>query len=125
VLGEHVQQSGSNITADRLRFDFSHPEKLTDEQLRRVEELVNEAIAADYAVCVDQMSLEEAQASGALAFFGERYGERVNVYSIGEFSKEVCGGPHVEHTGQLGHFKIQKQESIGRGLRRIRAVLEE
>ncbi|HOG45060.1 MAG TPA: alanine--tRNA ligase [Anaerolineae bacterium] len=124
VLGEHVRQAGSNITVDRLRFDFAHPEKLTDEQLQRVEDLVNEAIAADYPVCVDQMSLEEAQASGALAFFGERYGDRVNVYSIGEFSKEVCGGPHVEHTGQLGHFKIQKQEAVGRGLRRIRAVLE-
>ncbi len=123
VLGEHVQQSGSNITAERLRFDFSHPEKLTPEQLQKVEDLVNEAIAADYAVCTDTMSLEEAQASGALAFFGERYGDKVNVYSIGEFSKEVCGGPHVERTGELGHFKIQKQESIGRGLRRIRAVL--
>ena len=125
VLGEHVHQAGSNITAERLRFDFTHPEKLTDEQLQRVEDLVNEAIAADYPVCVDQMSLEEAQASGALAFFGERYGDRVNVYSIGEFSKEVCGGPHVEHTGQLGHFKIQKQEAVGRGTRRIRAVLED
>ena len=124
VLGEHVHQAGSNITAERLRFDFTHPEKLTDEQLQRVEDLVNEAIAADYPVCMDQMSLEAAQAGGALAFFGERYGDRVNVYSIGEFSKEVCGGPHVEHTGELGHFKIQKQESVGRGLRRIRAAVE-
>lgn len=125
VLGEHVQQAGSNITAERLRFDFSHPQKLTDEELQKVEGLVNEAIAADYAVCADSMSLEEAQASGALAFFGERYGDRVNVYSIGELSREVCGGPHVERTGELGRFKIQKQESIGRGLRRIRAILEE
>ncbi|MGQ9684041.1 MAG: alanine--tRNA ligase [Anaerolineae bacterium] len=124
VLGEHVQQAGSNITAERLRFDFSHPDKLTDEQLQRVEDLVNEAIAADYAVCVDSMTLEEAQAKGALAFFGERYGDRVNVYSIGDFSMEVCGGPHVQRTGQLGHFKIQKQEAVGRGLRRIRAVVE-
>ncbi len=123
VLGEHVHQAGSNITAERLRFDFSHPEKLTDEQLQKVEDLVNQAIAADYPVCVDQMSLEEAQAAGALAFFGERYGDRVNVYTIGEFSREVCGGPHVEHTGELGHFKIQKQEAVGRGLRRIRAVV--
>ena len=124
VLGEHVHQAGSNITAERLRFDFTHPEKLTDEQLARVEELVNQAIAADYPVCVDEMSLEEAQARGALAFFGERYGERVRVYSIADFSMEVCGGPHVERTGQLGHFKIQKQEAVGRGVRRIRAVLE-
>ncbi|MDI7276667.1 MAG: alanine--tRNA ligase-related protein, partial [Anaerolineae bacterium] len=124
VLGEHVHQAGSNITAERLRFDFSHPEKLTDEQIAIVEELVNQAIAADYPVCVDQMTLEEAQARGALAFFGERYGDRVNVYSIADFSMEVCGGPHVERTGQLGRFRIQKQEAIGRGLRRIRAVLE-
>ncbi len=124
VLGEHVHQAGSNITAERLRFDFTHPEKLTDEQLARVEELVNQAIAADYPVCVDEMSLEEAQARGALAFFGERYGERVRVYSIADFSMEVCGGPHVERTGQLGHFRIQKQEAVGRGVRRIRAVLE-
>ncbi|MCL6431531.1 MAG: alanine--tRNA ligase [Anaerolineae bacterium] len=124
VLGEHVHQAGSNITAERLRFDFTHPEKLTDEQIARVEELVNQAIAADYPVCVDEMSLEEAQARGALAFFGERYGDRVRVYSIADFSMEVCGGPHVERTGQLGHFRIQKQEAVGRGLRRIRAVLE-
>jgi alanyl-tRNA synthetase len=123
VLGEHVQQAGSNITADRLRFDFFHPQKLTDEELQKVEDLVNQAIEADYPVCVDTMALAEAEAVGALAFFGERYGGRVNVYSIGDFSKEVCGGPHVERTGQLGRFRIQKQESIGRGLRRIRAVL--
>jgi alanyl-tRNA synthetase len=123
VLGEHVHQAGSNITAERLRFDFTHPDKLTDEQLQKVEDLVNQAIAADYPVCVDAMSLEEAQAKGALAFFGERYGDRVNVYSIGDFSMEVCGGPHVERTGQIGHFKIQKQEAVGRGLRRIRAVV--
>ena len=123
VLGEHVHQAGSNITAERLRFDFTHPEKLTDEQLQKVEDLVNQAIAADYPVCVDSMTLEEAQARGALAFFGERYGERVNVYSIGDFSMEVCGGPHVQRTGQLGHFKIQKQEAVGRGMRRIRAVV--
>ena len=125
VLGEHVHQAGSNITAERLRFDFTHPEKLTDQELQRVEDLVNQAIAADYPVCVDTMSLEEAQTRGALAFFGERYGDRVNVYSIGDFSMEVCGGPHVERTGQLGHFRIQKQEAVGRGLRRIRAVLED
>ena len=125
VLGEHVHQAGSNITAERLRFDFTHPEKLTDEQLQKVEDLVNQAIAADYPVCVDTMSLEEAEAAGALAFFGERYGDRVNVYSIADFSKEVCGGPHVERTGQIGHFKIQKQEAVGRGVRRIRAVVED
>ncbi|MEW5717484.1 MAG: alanine--tRNA ligase-related protein, partial [Chloroflexota bacterium] len=123
VLGASVHQMGSNITAERLRFDFSYAEKLTPEQIRAVEEIVNAQIANDLPVAVQVMSLDEATGSGALAFFGEKYGERVKVYAIGAFSKEVCGGPHVTRTGELGKFKITKQESVGQGVRRVRAVL--
>ncbi|WP_020614236.1 alanine--tRNA ligase [Sediminispirochaeta bajacaliforniensis] len=125
VLGEHVQQKGSNITAERLRFDFVHPEKMSDEEVRRVEEIVNQQIDRDLPVTMEMMGLEEARAAGALAFFESKYGEQVKVYSIGDFSKEVCGGPHVEHTGQLGRFKITKEQSSSAGVRRIRAVLED
>ncbi|MFP4329382.1 MAG: alanine--tRNA ligase [Alkalispirochaetaceae bacterium] len=124
VLGSHVSQKGSNITADRLRFDFSHPEKLSPEELTRVEEIVNEKIREDLPITVDKMSLEEAKQKGALAFFGDRYDEVVKVYSIGEFSKEVCGGPHVERTGVLGSFRIVKEQSSSQGVRRIKAVLD-
>jgi alanyl-tRNA synthetase len=124
VLGEHVAQRGSNITAERLRFDFSHPEKLTPEQLKAVEQIVNRQIERDLAVTVALMPLEQAIAEGARAFFGEKYGEQVKVYSIGDFSKEVCGGPHVDRSSELGRFKIVKEEAVGQGLRRIRAVLE-
>ncbi len=124
VLGPHVEQRGSNITAERLRFDFSHPEKLTTEQLQAVENLVNEQIDRDLPVTFEKMRLEEAQAGGAIGLFEERYGDWVHVYSVGDFSKEVCGGPHVASTGELGHFRIVKEQSIGTGLRRIRAVLE-
>ncbi|ADK82244.1 alanine--tRNA ligase [Sediminispirochaeta smaragdinae] len=125
VLGEHVQQKGSNITTERLRFDFVHPEKMSDEEVRRVEEIVNQQIDRDLPVSMEMMSLDEARAAGALAFFESKYGEQVKVYSIGDFSKEVCGGPHVEHTGQLGRFKITKEQSSSAGVRRIRAVLED
>ena len=125
VLGEHVHQMGSNITSERLRFDFSHPDRLTDEQVAAVEDLVNRQIQADLPVSMQVMPLEQALAGGALAFFGEKYGEQVKVYAIGNFSKEVCGGPHVNHTGELGRFHIGKQEAVGRGVRRIRASLEE
>jgi alanyl-tRNA synthetase len=124
VLGTHVEQRGSNITAERLRFDFSHPQKLTPEQLTAVEELVNEQIARDLPVICEKMRLEEARERGAIGLFEDRYGDWVNVYSAGDYSKEVCGGPHVAHTGELGHFRIVKQKAIGAGLRRIRAVLE-
>jgi alanyl-tRNA synthetase len=124
VLGGHVAQRGSNITAERLRFDFSHPEKLTPEQLKAVEQIVNRQIERDLAVTVALMPLEQAIAEGARAFFGEKYGEQVKVYSIGDFSKEVCGGPHVDRSSELGRFKIVKEEAVGQGLRRIRAVLE-
>ncbi len=123
VLGDHVKQKGSNITADRLRFDFSHPEKMTPEQLQTVEALVNKQIQQDLPVSMQAMSLEEASRDGAMALFTNKYEEHVKVYSIGDFSKEVCGGPHVDHTGLLGTFKIKKEESSSSGVRRIRAVL--
>ena len=123
-MGEHVQQKGSNITVERLRFDFTHPEKMTPEQIREVEDLVNRQIEADLPVTMEVMSLDEAKKAGALAFFGDKYDEKVKVYSIGDFSKEVCGGPHVERTGAMGRFKIKKEQSSSAGVRRIRAVLE-
>lgn len=123
VLGDHVEQKGSNITAERLRFDFSHPEKLTPEQIQEVEDMVNRQIARDLPVKKEVMNVKEAEESGALAFFGEKYDEQVKVYTIGDFSKEVCGGPHVEHLGELGRFKIKKEQSSSSGIRRIRAVL--
>ena len=125
VLGEHAKQKGSNITTERLRFDFSHPEKMTKQQLQQVEELVNEQIARDLPVTCEEMTLEEAKESGATGLFENKYGEKVKVYTIGDFSKEICGGPHVSHTGELGHFKIKKEESSSAGVRRIKAILSE
>jgi alanyl-tRNA synthetase len=125
ILGPQVQQAGSNITAERLRFDFTYPEKLRESQLRQVEQLVNEQIQADLPITIETTTLDEALQEGALAFFGERYGEKVKVYTIGNFSKEVCGGPHVEHTGLLGQFKLGKQEAVGSGKRRIYGYIED
>ncbi len=124
VLGEHAKQKGSNITTERLRFDFSHPDKMTPEQIKQVEDLVNEQIARDLTVTCEEMTLEEAKKSGAMGLFENKYGEKVKVYTIGDFSKEICGGPHVSHTGELGHFKIKKEESSSAGVRRIKAILE-
>ena len=124
VLGGYVKQLGSNITAERLRFDFNHPQALTKEEIKQVEDLVNEQIEKDLPVVCETMSLDEARAQGAAAQFDAKYGEMVKVYSIGDFSKEVCGGPHVEHTSQLGHFKIVKEQSSSAGVRRIKAILE-
>ena len=124
VLGEHATQKGSNITTERLRFDFSHPEKMTKEQLQQVEDIVNEQIKRDLPVTCEEMTLEEAKKSGAMGLFENKYGDKVKVYTIGDFSKEICGGPHVSHTGELGHFKIKKEESSSAGVRRIKAVLE-
>lgn len=124
VLGDHVQQKGSNITAERLRFDFSHPEPMTEAEKKEVERLVNEAIKADLPVTMEVMPLEEAKKIGAMALFGEKYEDVVKVYKIGDFSIEVCGGPHVERTGSLGRFCIKKEQSSSSGVRRIRAVLE-
>jgi alanyl-tRNA synthetase len=124
VLGPGVRQMGSNITPERLRFDFAHASRVTPDELRQVEALVNEQIAADVPVTVETMPLDQALAAGALAFFGEKYGDQVKVYTAGGFSKEVCGGPHVAHTGELGRFRIVKEEAVGQGVRRVRAVLE-
>lgn len=132
VLGEHVFQRGSNITPERLRFDFSHPEKLTDEQIKRVEEIVNEMIRNDLTVHFELLDLTEAKRAGAIGIFQDKYaqlGGKVKVYFIGDkaskvyFSREVCGGPHVEHTGVLDEFHIIKEEAVSSGVRRIKAVL--
>ncbi len=123
ILGDHVKQSGSNITEERLRFDFTHPQKMTPEEIKKVEDLVNEQIQRDLTVTCEEMSYDEAKESGAIGLFTNKYGERVKVYTIGDFSKEICGGPHVEHTGDMGTFKIKKEESSSSGIRRIKAVL--
>lgn len=123
VLGNHIEQRGSNITAERLRFDFSHPGKITDEEKQKVEAIVNQVIADDLLVNFEETTVEQAEAKGAIGLFKVKYGERVKVYSIGEFSKEICGGPHIQRTGQLGQFKIIKEESSSQGVRRIKAVL--
>ncbi|MBM4402316.1 MAG: alanine--tRNA ligase, partial [Candidatus Cloacimonetes bacterium] len=124
VLGGHVQQKGSNITEERLRFDFSHDKPLSELEIKRISELVNQKIAEDLPITMEIMTLDKAKTAGALAFFGEKYGEKVKVYSIGDFSREVCGGPHTKRTGELGHFKIIKQESVGKGVRRVKGVIE-
>lgn len=124
VLGDHVQQKGSNITAERLRFDFSHSQKVTPEQLKQVEEIVNQQIKRGLPVSFVAMSFQEAVDGGALAFFGERYPEKVKVYSVGDFSKEICAGPHVENIKELGKFSIMKEEASSAGVRRIYAKLE-
>ena len=123
VLGEHATQKGSNITTERLRFDFAHPQKVTKEELEKVQEIVNEQIKRDLPVTCEEMTLEEAKNSGATGLFESKYGDKVKVYTIGDFSKEICGGPHVEHTGVLGKFVIKKEEASSSGVRRIKAVL--
>ncbi len=136
ALGDHVVQKGSNITAERLRFDFSHSEKMTPEQIKEVENLVNGAIAADFPVTCEEISLEEAKKRGAMGVFDSKYGEKVKVYTVAPlkadgspdlglaYSQEICGGPHVKNTGILGEFKVQKEEASSAGVRRIKAVLE-
>jgi alanyl-tRNA synthetase len=124
VLGPHVEQRGSNITTERLRFDFLHGERLTAEQLAAVEDLVNAQIARDLQVCQQEMSIDAARDMGAIGLFGERYGEQVKVYAIGDFSVEICGGPHVARTSDLGHFRIVKEEAVAAGIRRIRAIVQ-
>ena len=131
VLGDHVEQKGSNITAERLRFDFSHPQKMTPDEILRVEAIVSDAIQKDYPVHFEAMSLPDAKASGALGYFEDKYaqlGGNIKVYIIGDdtkgyFSKEICGGPHVSRTGELGSFKIQKEEAVSAGVRRIKAIV--
>jgi alanyl-tRNA synthetase len=124
VLGEHANQKGSNITKERLRFDFTHGQKLTQEELRNVEDIVNEVIRKGLPVTFREMNYEEAKEAGAEGLFAHKYGDIVKVYSIGDFSKEICGGPHVENTSSLGLFKIVKEESVASGVRRIKAVLK-
>jgi len=124
VLGEHVAQKGSNITADRLRFDFVHPRPMTDEEKDSVEKMINDRIAENLPVSVRSMSIEQARNINARALFEGKYGEKVKVYSIGDFSIEICGGPHVEAIGDIGVFSIVKEQSVSRGIRRVRAVLD-
>ena len=123
VLGAHVHQRGSNITAERMRFDFSHPAKMTDEEKQKTEDLVNEWISQEIPVEHLEMKKEDAIKMGAEAMFIEKYGDIVSVYKIGDVSLELCGGPHVSNTSELGHFKIKKEESSSSGVRRIKAIL--
>ena len=124
VLGDHVHQKGSNITEERMRFDFSHDSKMTPEELKMAEDLVNEYINMNLDVVRTEMKKEEAIATGAECMFIEKYPDIVTVYTIGDISKELCGGPHVSNTSELGHFKIKKEEASSAGVRRIKAVLE-
>lgn len=123
VLGNHVRQMGSNITPERLRFDFTHDKKLTKEEIEMIEKIVNEKIREGLEVKRIDMPLEEAKKIGALGFFEDKYGDIVSVYMIGDYSKEICGGPHVDNTSKLGVFKIIKEEGVAAGIRRIKAIL--
>jgi len=124
VLSKDIVQKGSNITPERLRFDFNFDRKLTPEEIKKIEDLVNEKIKAALPVVREEMGVEEAKKRGAQAEFGAKYGEKVSVYTIGKFSCEICMGPHVKNTSELGHFKIIKEEGVAAGVRRIKAVLE-
>ncbi len=124
ILGDGVYQKGSNITAERLRFDFSFDRKMTAEEIKAVTDIVNEAIRKDIPVVCEEMTVDEAKAAGAIGVFGDKYGEKVKVYTMGEYSKEICGGPHAERTGDLKCFKIQKESSSSAGVRRIKAVID-
>ena len=124
VCSPEVNQKGSNITEERLRFDFNLPQPMTAEQIKAVEDMVNEVIEKKVPVVMKEISLEEAKAEGFTGLFESKYGERVKTYTIGDFSKEICGGPHVENTGELGKFRIVKEQSCGSGIRRIKAILE-
>lgn len=121
---DNANQKGSNITEERLRFDFTFPRALTPEEIKEVEDKVNEAIKADVPVVCEEMTVEEAKEQGAVGLFTAKYGEKVKVYTMGKYSKEICGGPHASHTGELGHFRIVKEQSSSAGVRRIKAVLE-
>ena len=125
VLGDEVAQKGSNITAERLRFDFSFGRKMTPEEIQEVERLVNEYIDAKAPIVCEEMTVDEAKAQGAIGLFTSKYGERVKVYTMGPYSKEICGGPHASNTGDLKHFTIKKEESSSAGVRRIKAVIGE
>ena len=124
ILSSEIYQKGSNITVERLRFDFNYPQKLTDEQIKKIEDLVNKKIAENMPVKVSEMPKFEALNIAKVSFDPSRYGDVVKVYKIDDFSIEVCGGPHVSKTGELRHFKIVKEEASSAGVRRIKAVLE-
>ena len=124
ILKTTISQKGSNITPERLRFDFTFDRKLTEEEVRQVETLVNKKIQESLTVKMEEVSLDEAKESGAHGVFDDKYGEKVKVYTIGNFSKEICAGPHIQNTSELGNFKIKKQKSVGAGTRRIKAILE-
>ncbi|MFA6307653.1 MAG: alanine--tRNA ligase [Patescibacteria group bacterium] len=124
VLGNHVEQRGSNINEERLRFDFTHPDSMTLEQLKKVEDIVNQQIQTGLTVSFAEMSVAEAKKQGAIGLFGDKYGEKIKVYSVGDFSKEICGGPHVKNTKELGKFTIKKEQSSSAGIRRIKAILK-
>ncbi len=124
VINKDVHQKGSNITSERMRFDFSCDHKLTSEEIEKIENLVNEWISQKLPVRVEEMKKEDAIKSGAECMFIEKYPDIVTVYTIGDVSKELCGGPHVKNTGELGHFKIKKEEASSSGVRRIKAILE-
>ena len=119
-----IRQRGSNITAERLRFDFNLDRPLTADEIKAVEDYVNQAIKADVEITCEEMSVADAKTSGAIGVFDNKYGEKVKVYTMGEFSKEICGGPHAKRTGELGKFRIVKEQSSSAGVRRIKAVLE-
>jgi len=123
VLGDEVAQKGSNITEERLRFDFSFSRPMTKEEVAEAQRLVNEAIQAKMPISCAEMTVEEAKEQGAIGLFGDKYGEVVKVYTMGDFSKEICGGPHAENTGDLGTFVITKEQSSSSGVRRIKAEL--
>ena len=123
VLGSHVEQRGSNITKERLRFDFNHEKPMTAEEKKKVENIVNEQIKRDLPISFQEMTVDEAKQYGAIGLFEDKYGDKVKVYTMGDFSKEICGGPHVDHTGELKGFKILKEESSSKGIRRIKAVI--
>ena len=124
VLGDHVEQRGSNINEQRLRFDFTHPQAMTPEEKKKVEDIVNEQIKFGLEVRYEEMSVAQAKEQGAIGLFDKKYGEKIKVYKIGLFSNEICGGPHVDNTNKLGHFRIKKEQSSSAGIRRIKAVLE-
>ena len=123
VCSEDIQQKGSNITEERLRFDFNFARKLTPEEVAKVESMINGVIAENVPVVMKEMTLDEAKEQGFTGLFESKYGEKVKTYSIGEFSKEICGGPHAESTGVLGTFKIAKQENVSAGVKRIKGIL--